>query len=280
MEMYRFAFLLSAISATLFPLISITFSAEPVDDFISELQHLKFQIARLESILEENNQKLNERSLYDKECEKRIDEMSEKIHNLQSTLSSIEADSFHTEKRIKALEEEVQLLWATSRKNNFDLHVLESKAQDAEKRLKEVTSVVEKMGDIVTEQWIQVQHLEQALHITEMRTMKARRLAGFTRCTFLKFLNSILDDFWAVRSYMFGDMSIANSLISQATDQMKRSFILAKTYHHQLQAFIKDLMKRHKSTAAFVNDELVFFLASALIIFPVMSAWMLLSSRS
>ncbi|XP_054800492.1 uncharacterized protein LOC129304749 [Prosopis cineraria] len=259
-------------------LLSITFSAEPDDDFISELQHVKFQIARLESILEENSQKLNERSLYLKECEKRIDEMSEKILNLQSTLSSIKADSFQAEKRIKALEEEVQLLWATSRKNNFDLHILESNAQDAEKRLKEITSVVEKTGDIVTEQWIQVQHLEQALHIAEMRTMKARRLAGFPRCTFLKFFNSILDDFRAVQSYLFGDRSTANFLISQATDQMKRSFLLAKTYHHQLQAFIKDLMKRHKLTSAFANDELVFFLASALVTFPVMGAWMLLSS--
>ncbi|XP_028777487.1 uncharacterized protein LOC114734120 isoform X3 [Neltuma alba] len=253
--MYRFAFLLLTISATLFPLLSITFSAEPVDDFISQLHQAKFRIAQLESTLEENNQKLSERSLYLKECEKRIDEMSEKIHDLQSTLSSIKADSFHAEKGLKALEEEVQLLWANSRKNNFDLHILESKAQDAEKRLKEVTSVVEKIGDIVTEQWIQVQHLEQALHITEMRTMKARRLGGFTRST-------------------------TNSLISQATNQMKRCFLLAKTYHHQLQAFIKDLMKRHKLTAAFANDELVFFLASALITFPVMSAWMLLSSRT
>ncbi|XP_028777486.1 uncharacterized protein LOC114734120 isoform X2 [Neltuma alba] len=269
--MYRFAFLLLTISATLFPLLSITFSAEPVDDFISQLHQAKFRIAQLESTLEENNQKLSERSLYLKECEKRIDEMSEKIHDLQSTLSSIKADSFHAEKGLKALEEEVQLLWANSRKNNFDLHILESKAQDAEKRLKEVTSVVEKIGDIVTEQWIQVQHLEQALHITEMRTMKARRLGGFT---------SILDDFRAVQSYLFGDRSTTNSLISQATNQMKRCFLLAKTYHHQLQAFIKDLMKRHKLTAAFANDELVFFLASALITFPVMSAWMLLSSRT
>ncbi|BFG14549.1 hypothetical protein CerSpe_008230 [Prunus speciosa] len=80
-------------------------------------------------------------------------------------------DSLATDERLNALEEEVRLLWAASRKYNFDLHVLESKAQDAEDRLETVGSQAQKMADIVTEQWIQIQRLEQALHISQMRTM-------------------------------------------------------------------------------------------------------------
>ena len=42
-----------------------------------------------ESVLEENNQKLNQRSVYLNECENHIDELSEKIHHLQSTFSNM-----------------------------------------------------------------------------------------------------------------------------------------------------------------------------------------------
>ncbi|CAL2252877.1 unnamed protein product [Prunus armeniaca] len=79
-------------------------------------------------------------------------------------------DSLATDERLHALEEEaerVRLLWAASRKYNFDLHVLESKVQDAEDRLETVASQAQKMADIVTDQWIQIQRLEQALHITQ-----------------------------------------------------------------------------------------------------------------
>ncbi|KAI4296807.1 hypothetical protein L6164_036730 [Bauhinia variegata] len=237
------------------------------------MQQIKLRIARLESILEEQSQKLNEKILYLKECEKRLDEMSEKIHSLQSTLSNMKADSLHAEKRVMALEEEVQLLWANLRRNNFDIHVLESKAQETEDRLGEVTSRVEKMGDIVSEQWIQVQHLEQALHIAKIRTRKAVRQAYFLRCTFLKFIDNLLSDLQALESYLFG-----KGTMSVVMNQLKRPFTISKMYHHELQGIIKDMMRSHKFTASFAHDELVFFLASALIIFPLMSAWILLSS--
>lgn len=42
---------------------------------------------------------------------------------------------------------QVRLLWDTARRNNFELHNLESKAQDAEKRLKVTKSRVEKVSD-------------------------------------------------------------------------------------------------------------------------------------
>ncbi|KAJ1394031.1 Phosphorylase pyridoxal-phosphate attachment site [Sesbania bispinosa] len=258
--------------------VSAHHNAQPLNHFTSEIHQMNLKIAHLESVLEETNKKLKERDLYLEEDEKRMNEMSEKIHHLQSTLTRMKADSLLAEEHVKTLEEEVQHLWAALRKNNFDLHILKSKAQDTEKSLEEATSRVEKMGDIVTEQWIQVQHLEQALHITKMRTLKAQRLASLTRCTFLKLINSLLDDLRALDSYVFGKRSTLSSPISQATDQLKRCSTMAKKYHHQLQGFIKDLMKRNELTASLANDELVFFLASALITFPLMSAWMLLSS--
>ncbi|PQM39366.1 hypothetical protein Pyn_17860 [Prunus yedoensis var. nudiflora] len=104
--------------------------------------------------------------------------MAQKIHHLQSVLFTLKRDSLATDERLNALEEGVRLLWAASRKYNFDLHVLESKAQDAEDRLETVASQAQKMADIVTEQWIQIQQLEQALHITQ-------------------FINNLSNDAWA-----------------------------------------------------------------------------------
>ncbi|CAL8150263.1 unnamed protein product [Prunus armeniaca] len=69
---------------------------------------------------------------------------------------------FHTSLKIFSFQ--------ASRKYNFDLHVLESKAQDAEDRLETAASQAQKMADIVTEQWIQIQRLGQALHITQILT--------------------------------------------------------------------------------------------------------------
>ncbi|PQM40098.1 hypothetical protein Pyn_24156 [Prunus yedoensis var. nudiflora] len=198
--------------------------------------------------------------------------MTQKIHHLQSVLSTLKGDSLATDERLKALEEEVRLLWAASRKYNFDLHVLESKAQDSEDRLETVASQAQKMADIVTEQWIQIQRLEQALHITQMRTVRVQR--RLTRCIFLKFINNLSDD---PRLKTLGPNF--RSYFSRALHQFKRVFAEFKRSHHELQHFIKEKLEKNEFTAALANEELVFFMASALITFPVMSAWMLLSSK-
>lgn len=111
---------------------------------IAELQDAKLKIAGLESILEESIKKVNGKSIYIEEHENVIDDMTNKIHHLQSLLSKIKDDSSRAEERLNALEEEIRLLWAASRKNNFDIHNLESKALDAEDRLEEVSLQVEK----------------------------------------------------------------------------------------------------------------------------------------
>ncbi|XP_027931229.1 uncharacterized protein LOC114187235 [Vigna unguiculata] len=270
-------YLLTSIPTLLLLLLHASLSAS-AQSIHHEINQINVKISHLESVLEESNKRLKESDVYLEECDKRVNELSEQIHHLQSTLSTLKADSLLVERQNKALEEEVQLLWHTLRKNNFDLHILKSKAQETEERLEEVTSKVEKMDAIVNEQWIQVQHLEQALHITKVRTLRARRLTSVTRCTFLKFFNILLDDLRALYSYVFGERTAVSSLISQAMDKLKRCFLLTRMYHHQLQGYIKYQMERNELTASLANDELVFFLASALIIFPLMSAWMLLSS--
>ncbi|KAK3207092.1 hypothetical protein Dsin_021138 [Dipteronia sinensis] len=210
--------------------------------------------------------------------------MATKIHDLQSLLSKIKDDSLHAEERLTLLEEEVRLLWTASRQNNFDIHVLESKAQDAEDRLEVVNSQVEKMADIVTEQWIHIQHLEQALLIIEMKVQDIQRKLRSTRCTFLKSVNDLSGQhlpklFGIFDSYSSGKGTILNSYMSQALQQFKEFFSAFKKFHHELQGLIKQEMAKNELTDALANEELVFFVASALITFPIFTGWMLLSSH-
>ncbi|GKV47741.1 hypothetical protein SLEP1_g54610 [Rubroshorea leprosula] len=272
----------------LFPAILTSFFAptsqnQPDDGHLNgELLDAKFKIARLESVLEESIQKLNGKNIYLKERKKLIQDMDEKIGYLQSALLNLKDDSLHADERVKALVEEVQLLWAASRKNNFNLHILEAEAQNAEDKLALVTSQVQKMAEVITEQWIQIQHLEQALEIAKIRAVEEQRQRSM-RCTFLKFISDLSEVhlpmlLGALNFDSFGSRFGLASYTSQALERLKRLFSSVKKYHHELQAFVKNHMVRNEFTAALANEELVFILASALITFPILSAWMFLSS--
>ncbi|XP_031389723.1 uncharacterized protein LOC116202341 [Punica granatum] len=287
-----FRLLLPAIFTSLFALFiasaeftqracSIRFSDGSNSD--CELQDLKLRVAQLESILEESIQNLNTKSLYLDGREQLIEETSQKIHFLQSTLTNIKDDSTNADKWLSSLEEEVRLLWASSRKNNFDLHVLQSKVQESEDALTVLTSQVEKLSDIVSEQWIQIQHLEQALQITEMRTLEAQRRVGSSRCTFIKFINSVYHNqlkkvFRMLDQLLSCEEATSSSVASQALHHLKNVFSALNKYHHELQGFIKKLMERNEVTAALASEELVFFMASAVVVFPIMTALLWLSS--
>lgn len=250
------------------------------NDLVLELQEVKLKIAWLESVLDEWIGTLEAKSVYLDEREKQIEEMAHQIRDLQSDLSSFKGGPSYVEERVIALEEEVRQLWAASRNNNFELHSCKIKAQDAEPKVEEVTSRVEKISDIVTEQWIQIQQLEQALKVIEMRSLGTRRQV---RCSFLKFIgnfygNHVQKVIQILEPCLFGKESTLASYLSRALYNMKGNFATAKKYHHQLQGHIKQKMETYELTAALANEELIFFMASAVIVFPVMVAWMWLST--
>ncbi|GLT82813.1 hypothetical protein SLE2022_011500 [Rubroshorea leprosula] len=285
----------------LFPAILTSFFAlsspnQPdFDRFLGELEEEKLTNACANSALKESIQKLQAKwSLYLKEREEWIQDMDDKIQYLQSALSNLKDDSPHADERLETLEEEVRLLWAASRKNNFDLHALEVQAQYAEDQLALGTSRAKKMVEIVTEQWFQIQHLEQALEIAKIRALEVQRQSSM-RCTFLKGKLKLDIGFFQIFFYGFSSMIFLRSIFQGSLgnlgvdltwlhsslklwNSLKVFFSFAKKYHHEFQAFIKKEMVKNEFTAALANEELVFYLASALLIFPLLSAWMLLSS--
>lgn len=248
------------------------------DHLIGELQEANLKIAQLESVLEEIVETIDAKSRLSEERDKFIEDMQNQIQYLQSSLYSTKGDSSRIDERINTLREEVKLLWASLRKNNFDTHILQAKTQDANDRLKVVISEVEKMADIVAEQWIQIQQLVQ------MREFNARRHKTTTRCTFLKFINSFYEVYiqkflGVLDSYTLGKKNTLSSYISRGLQQLKALWSAVKKYHYELQGFVKDKMERNEFTASFANEEVVFFVASALITFPILWVWMLLSSQ-
>lgn len=249
----------------------------PNQQLIDDIDAAKLRIAQLETVLEDTTRNVDSKTLYLKDREELIQDAESQLRDLQSASSSIKGDLPPVHKRIIELEEEVKLLWAALRTCNFDLHILKDKAREAEDEVEVAALEVEKMSDFVTEQWIQIQHLEQ------MREFNARRHGRTNRCTFLKLMNNLREKHLPNAREMFGVRSkegklSVESYFSQTMSQLKGFWAAVTKYHHQLQGLIKNEMERNEITAALANREVVFFVASALITFPVLGAWMLLSS--
>ncbi|KAL6542814.1 hypothetical protein OROHE_010334 [Orobanche hederae] len=244
-----------------------------------QVEEANLKLARLESILDDRTAEVDSKTRHLRDCEKKIEELTAEIDRLKTAVSSFEHDYSRANLRLSALEEEVRLLWAASRKHNFEIHALKYKALDAESRLKEVTSQVEEMNEIVSEQCIQIQQLEQALHMAEKRTSKIRNeLWG--RCPFVKFFVTLFSDrLETLKGIPDPYVSRDGTMLVFFKSQALHTFRAARHYHHKLQGFIRHAMQNNELTAAFAHQEVVFFVASALVAFPLMSACMLFLSQ-
>ncbi|XP_050935826.1 uncharacterized protein LOC103503257 isoform X1 [Cucumis melo] len=253
------------------------------DVLIDELLGIKLRISHLESVLEESKQNLTEKTNELKAQEKLIEDMSLKIQYLESAISDMKRKISSDDERIAVLEDEVRHLWDAKRKNNFDIHLLKAKVEEAEEKLEEVTSQVEKKSSIISEQWIQIRHLEQALEMSKIQALKVRQQVALTRCTFVKlvntrFVNQLQHAFQTLNHHLFQKVPTLSSRVTGAIHYFQRVYEEAKKYHHELQRLIKQEMERNEYAAHLANPEFIFFLASALATFPIFGAWMFLSS--
>ncbi|KAK5803653.1 hypothetical protein PVK06_031301 [Gossypium arboreum] len=205
---------------------------------IRELDDTKLKLSRLESVLEETIQSIDAKTLLLKEREKLFEDMENKITYLQSVISTLKDDSLLADENLRLYKRRfVRLLWDASRKNNFELHVLESEAQDTEDRVEAVNLKVEKMAEVVTEQWIQIPHLEQALQLAQvLPSMDPINISyssihkEFFNDLFERHLPRMLG---ALEYYSFGKGSTIKYYMSQALQQLRRFYSAIKKYHHQ-----------------------------------------------
>ncbi|XP_073303508.1 uncharacterized protein [Primulina huaijiensis] len=245
-----------------------------------ELGEAKLRISRLESILEERIRDVNAKNKYFNERQRKIEELEVEIDRLRAALSSFTVDSSSANQNLDALDEEAQLLWAASRKNNFEIHELEYKVSDAERRLREIVYQVEEMAEVVSEQWIQIQRLEQAVHMAEIRTSKLKRESGWMRCPMVKSSKILLGKWFNKLEGILNPYApAAGSMLAFFNSQALQLFSATKSCHHQLQGHVKQAMKSNEFTAVLAHEELIFIVASVLVAFPIMSACMLLLSH-
>ncbi|CAN1807154.1 hypothetical protein LINPERHAP1_LOCUS24923 [Linum perenne] len=273
-------------SSILVSLLTIISQAQVVDhnSLIGQLNAAKLKISQLESTLVQvvGHVDANDRRLED--SEKRIEELEKKLVDLQADIRKLNDELSAGNGKITVLEEEIRILWTMLRKNNFDIHVLKSRAEESEERLDRLASHVEKIKDVVTERWIQIQQFEQALQLVEMRVLKAKRIARYSRCTFLKFMDDLHGRYiprilGSLNQWLLGDASTLRPYVSYTMEQLKRFYATVKEFHFELQSLIKHIMEDYELTASIANSEVVFFVASALIVFPALSAWLILSSH-
>ncbi|XP_072984550.1 uncharacterized protein [Typha latifolia] len=237
----------------------------------SEVEELKLKITRLEHILEESTRTLNSREAQLEEDNKLIEAME---HDIQALI--------YEQDKVK-----VQLLKDESRKMNSNIYILESLANDSEKRLEALSSEVKKIENVVAEQWIQVRQFEQAFQLTKMMASKVRRrsmhrdgkyhiwpskymmskVRQFLKCINLQHMTEV-----ALPDSFFLGGSVSQSFISQAYSQSERIMSGAQTYHYKVKEFVKYMMGLNKYTAPFA-DTVIGFSGHAILIFLIWMAW-------
>ncbi|XP_020245126.1 uncharacterized protein LOC109823241 isoform X3 [Asparagus officinalis] len=225
---------------------------------ISELDDLNLKVSRLETILEENTYILVSKTLDLDEYNKQIEELEHEIQFLQNSLNKMKTSagsSSDSETVVAALEQE--------------------------------------MENIITEQWIQIRQLEQSLQMMKIMksnvhkksTAKAQKERPIL-FSVLKFMKGVRYGYLSdgggpdlVDAFFPGNY-ISKSFISRAIDHLKRMWSAIKKWHHELQGSVKWALEMNEFTAPLANKEVIFFLASVLVVMPIMSAWGLFCNLS
>ncbi|XP_042447203.1 uncharacterized protein LOC122032025 isoform X2 [Zingiber officinale] len=285
-------------SVVLFAFVSIRLSAifalsdtSPSERgaLLSELEDLRLKASQLELVLEVSTRTFNSKILDLEERDKVVKEMEEKIRIMENALYELKgsnSDLLNTEVRIGALEKE-------SAKNKDSIWSLELSNDKAKEKMEIVASEVEKIENIVTEQWIQIRQLEQAFQSTKMmaanvlkrnKQKEQNKILWPTKET----VNKVVQFIRGIGRFEASEFNLLDSFFLRASfsktdtprayDHFKAWILFAQNCHYELQDLIKHEMKMNEFTAEFANNFVVFYLASMMMAIPVMIAWIVFSS--
>ncbi|KMZ73484.1 hypothetical protein ZOSMA_148G00330 [Zostera marina] len=249
----------------------------------SELEDLKLKVSDLEFIIHKNNNILMSKVTQLAENSRQIKGMEVKIESLKNTIQKMKnssGDASYSEVRMRNMEEEVGHLWAALRKNNFNIHILGLNARENEEKLIALISKVRKMESVISEQWVQIQQVEQALLLIKKRVQKISMGKNNVKSTVSRFIADLQKhhlpkalDWLGLSAYTKRNATFR----FKAMLYLKKIISKVRDFHHEVQYSIKHAMKNNGSTANLVNDEFIFFLASALIISPMLIAFQLIT---
>ncbi|WVZ76310.1 hypothetical protein U9M48_024296 [Paspalum notatum var. saurae] len=259
-----FAVLL-AVAALLTAICALPDAGADTDALLSEIEALRLKVARLESLLEENANTLDSKASILEEENKLIEGMerdSQLIVNETASAKKPQRKSCSAGD-IKSMEDEVQLLHHEVCMVNSNSYTIESLAHDTEKRVEALSLEVQKIDDIIMEQWIQIRQLEQAFVLTKMMTSQVHKRSRLSdtaykwpgKETIVKYIRNI--EFNGI--YLRG-ASYARSCFFD-TYKMSRSFLQAiNRYYHEASRFRKAI--RHQYIPD-IDKPNVFFLGGS-----------------
>ncbi|EEE56803.1 hypothetical protein OsJ_06391 [Oryza sativa Japonica Group] len=248
-----------------------------------------------ESLLEENTKTLKSKANNLEENSNLIGTMEHDIEILMNKYESTKKSQSksYPESNVKALEDEVQLLWRVVRKMNENADSIESLANGAEKRVESLSSEVKKMEGVIAEQWIQIRQLEQAFVLTKMMTSKVHQRSRLSETAYKwpgkdlvlkvsRFCKAIcgqhIRDVDKPNVFFLGG-SISRSCISAPYKQLKIFMLLAQNFHHKVQIFLQDAMRSNSYSRGFATEIITFCLAYFVVISPMWILWFLYSTR-
>ncbi|KAG6481858.1 hypothetical protein ZIOFF_058481 [Zingiber officinale] len=229
---------------------------------IAEMEDLRLKTARLEFILEDSTKALSSTTFHLEQRDKLLEEMEKKVRLMENAIYEVK----------------IQLLFEQSMMNTDSIRSLESHADEAKEKMETAASEVQKLENIVTEQWIQIRQLEQAFQSTKMTTKKVlkRNRQKEEHKNQIPFKETVSKAFQFIRSTghhaseviladsFFLRASFSKSAIPEAYKQLKVFMSLVKKCHHELQDSIRHDLKMNEFTADLGNDFVVFYLVCSL----------------
>ncbi|KAM7493575.1 hypothetical protein LguiB_028184 [Lonicera macranthoides] len=147
-----------------------------------ELDQLKSKIHSLESHVEEKTRELKSKEETILEKERIIKEKSDGIASLRSEIASLERkgsldakyEMVKAHARVGELEKQVEKLGKEIEVKNREKEALEARTNEAEKKVLQFNSELEKLQKVIGEQKSKIKKTERALKIAEEELMKAK----------------------------------------------------------------------------------------------------------
>ncbi|XP_078177303.1 uncharacterized protein LOC144571796 [Carex rostrata] len=222
-----------------------------------EIQALKDHVFQLESSLVEITKKLDVKTELLEENSKLIEAMELDIQHLineQENIKSSLSIRYHQDDN-KDMEQEVELLKDQSSKVNSNIYHLELSAKDTQKNLETLNSEIIKIQSIISEQWIQIRHLEQAFQQTKIMASRVRRKTlqsiPFGKLAYLKVVRFIevirlqlIHDITVLESFLLGPLG---SYLSDASDHLLSFSQVAQERFLEVLQLLRRIRLRHVS---------------------------------
>ncbi|XP_066318359.1 uncharacterized protein [Miscanthus floridulus] len=233
-----------------------------------EIEALRQEVARLESLLESNVKTLDSKASILEEDNKLNEAMEREIQLLMN-----EPDST----KVRQLQHEVS-------KINMNSYTAESLARDTEKRVEALNLEVKKYVRNMKLDGIYLRVASYARSCFSHTYEQSRSFVqAISRCyhetsRFRKAIRrQYISDINKPDVFFLGG-TVSKSSISLPYNQFKIFISSAQKFHHKAQVFIRDVMESNKYSSGLSNEPVTFILAYLVVISPMWIAWFIYST--